>query len=489
MHGKFLGLDIGTSSTKGVIVDEAGQILASTTRAHQVQRPHPGWVEMDGRIWWEEFQSIAAELLAAAGPVDAIGVSGMGPCTLLSDADGQPLRPAILYGVDTRASAEVAALSAEFSETELLGTYGSLLSSQAVGPKLAWLQAHEPEAWAKARYLFMPASYLVWQLTGEYTLDHHSASQCTPLYRLADEKWDDENWRRLAGGIERPRLGWAGQCAGLTREGLEGIAAGIPVTFGTIDAWTEAVGAGAAGSGDLMLMYGTTMFLIATDTAQMQHPAFWGTRGVYEGQWCLAGGMATSGAITDWLRRLSGRDFGELLEAAAQVGPGAGGLLLQPYFAGERTPISDPEARGAILGLTIEHEIGHLYRAALEGTALAVRHNLDVMRERGLQLQRVVAAGGGTTGDLWPQIVSDVTGQAQEIPSFTIGASYGCALLASGLVGEQADIRTWNPTARLIEPDPARHELYERLYQHYLQLYPATREISHDLARLQKELR
>jgi xylulokinase len=485
----FLGVDVGTSSSKGVLVTPGGEILRSAVRAHSVQRPQAGHVEMDGFTWWDEFVSIASELTAQGDvAVAAVGVSGMGPCVLLTDENDTPLRPAILYGVDTRAAAEVASLTQELGADEILERCGSALSSQSVGPKLAWLRDHESELFARARRLYMPSSWLVRRLTGEYVLDLHSASQCTPMFDTRAMAWYRPWSDPIAPGLELPPLRWAGEMAGRTTRAVAGIEAGVPVITGTIDAWSEAVSVGAHEVGDLMLMYGTTMFLINTVRAPVTSASMWGTVGALEGTRNLAGGMATSGAITGWLRDLvGGPDYPTLIAEAASSGPGARGLLMLPYFAGERTPIMDPDARGVIAGLTLTHTRGDLYRAALEATAFGVRHNIETMSAAGATIDRVVAVGGGAQGALWPQIVSDVTGMAQIIPSKTIGASFGAAFLAATLEND-VRIEEWNPPAGICRPDASAKAGYDDLYAHYLDLYPATREINRALAQRQKSL-
>lgn len=487
LRAAVIGVDIGTSSSKGVLVDLTGELVATATREHTVARPAPNHVEMDGAVWWSEFVAIAGELVAAAAEHDlgitAVGVSGMGPCTLLTDAAGDPLRPAILYGVDMRAAAEIAELTDRYGGDAIVARCRSALTSQAVGPKLAWVQRHEPAAFAAARRLFMPASYLAWQLTGEYVLDHHSASQAVPLYDPEAGAWYEPWWAELAGAIEPPRLAWSNDIAGTVTSGaaaVTGLPAGIPVTVGTIDAWAEAVSVGATAVGDLMLMYGTTMFLVATTATPVSAPPLWGTVGAFPGTSNLAAGMATSGAITAWVRALTGGEYGALLDAAAEVPPGADGLLLLPYFAGERTPFEDPDARGLLAGLTLDHGRGHLYRAALEATAMGVRHNLDAIAAAGVQIDRVVAVGGGTASMLWPQIVADVTGRPQQLRRHSIGASFGSAFLAAATIADVA-IDSWNPPAATIAPDPARTAVYDQLYPLYLDLYRVTAAITHRL--------
>ncbi|MEU6494960.1 FGGY family carbohydrate kinase [Streptomyces sp. NPDC046984] len=484
-----IGVDIGTSSSKGVLVALDGTVIRTAVREHTVDRPAPGHSEMDGQIWWEEFVSLTRELTAAHDTqVVAVGVSGMGPCVLLTDEKDQPVRPAVLYGVDTRSVAQIARLEAELGPEAITERCGSRLTGQAAGPKIAWIAEHEPEQYARARRLYMPSSWLVRGLTGAYVLDHHSASQCTPLYDTTAHDWYRPWTSRIAPGLELPTLRWSGERAGLvTSEAarLTGLPAGIPVTVGTIDAWAEALSVGAHGIGDLMLMYGTTMFLVHTVPGLLRHPALWSTVGALPGTRNLAGGMATSGAVTGWLRDLfAAGDYGELLRLAGESGPGARGLLMLPYFAGERTPVDDPRARGVIAGLTLSHTRGDLYRAALEATAFGVRHNIETLVDAGGDIRRVVAVGGGVRGGLWTRIVSDVTGRAQELRATSVGAGYGGALLAAQLVSD-ADIDAWNPVVDVVEPHPETADSYDRLYALYRELYPASAPVVHALADLQ----
>jgi xylulokinase len=481
-----IGVDIGTSSSKGVLVGVDGQVVRSATREHAVDRPRPGWVEMDGEVWWREFIDLSRELL---GPADvevvAVGVSGMGPCVLLANEAGAPLRPAILYGIDTRSTAQIARLSDQLGPDEIRRRCGSALSTQAAGAKVAWVADNEPETFARARRLFMPSSWLVLKLTGEYVLDQHSASQCTPLYDTEKREWYRPWVDLVAPDLSLPPLRWPGEVAGVITRGaaaLTGLPADIPVITGTIDAWAEAISVGAQGVGDLMLMYGTTMFLINTVPDLVTSPSLWGTVGALPDTRNLAAGMATSGAITSWLRDLFGSlDYAALIKLAERSGPGANGLLMLPYFAGERTPVMDPEARGVIAGLTLTHTRGDLYRAALEATGLGVRHNIETIEAAGGEVRRIVAAGGGAQGTLWTQIVSDITERPQEIPSQTIGASYGGAFLAAQTVGEFS-IDAWNPVKEIREPRPEYAERYDELFTLYLNLYTSTRAIAHTLA-------
>jgi xylulokinase len=491
MTTALLGIDIGTSSTKGVLATEQGEVLATATRQHKTSMPRPGWAEHDAdAIWWSDVREVAKELLTGADVrLAGVCVSGIGPCLLVADEDGRPLRPAILYGIDTRATAEIAELSDKLGAEAILQRCGSPLTTQAVGPKLLWLSRHEPATFAASRRMFMASSYAAWRLTGEYVLDHHSASQCDPMYSLAEGRWAADWAADLAGPVQLPPLRWPGEVTGhvTPRAAAEtGIPAGTPVAAGTIDAWSEAVSAGVRDPGEYMVMLGTTMFFTATTERPLADPRLWSTAGAFPGTWTLAGGMAASGALINWASDLTGVDVPQLMDEAAAVPPGADGLLILPYFAGERTPVFDPQARGTVFGLTLRHGRAHLYRAFLEATAFGTRHNLDTFADVGARLERGVAVGGGTMSNLWPQILADVTGRELHIPEVTVGAAYGDAFLAAAATGRVDPGSRWDRTRAVITPDLATAHRYARLYELYREAYPATAPISHALAATQE---
>ena len=492
MSGLLLGVDVGTASTKGVLARPDGEVVATAERPHELSLPQPGWAEHDAeKVWWDDFVSVCRELLEGADEgIAAVCTSGIGACLLPADGNGNPLRPAILYGIDSRAEAEVEELNDRYGREALLSRCGSVCTTQAVGPKLLWLQRNEPKVWEKTRKFFMANSFISWRLTGEYVLDHHSASQCDPLYDLQEFGWIRDRAEEVAPGLPLPRLLWPAEVVGeVTPEASEatGIPAGTPVAAGTIDAWSEGASVGVQNPGDLMLMYGTTMFIVEVLEEALHHPGLWGTTGILPGTHDLAAGMATSGALTGWLQKISGGiSYEDLTEEAATVPPGSDALVVLPYFAGERTPLFDPKARGIISGLTIGHGRGHLYRAMLEATAYGVRHIFESMREAGAGGERLVAVGGGTKGGLWTQIISDVTGRPQDLPEQAIGAAYGDALLAARAVGLAGPDTDWSRIVDTVEPDEANREIYDELYGVYRELYPATREQMHHLAGLQK---
>ncbi|AMO61398.1 FGGY-family carbohydrate kinase [Mycolicibacterium phlei] len=484
----LLGIDMGTGSTKGVLVDTSGSVVASETIPHSMDLPRPGWAEVDpDAVWWQEVCTISRVLTAQVPSGDRVGamcVSGVGPCLVLCDSDLRPLRPAILYGIDTRATAEIESLTEEFGEQNILDLAGTPLSSQAVGPKIEWVRRNEPDVFEQSRGWYGSNSYIAAKLTGEYVMDHHTASQCDPMYITREFDWNLQWAKRICGHLPLPRLAWPTEVVGTVTAdaaAATGVPAGTPVIAGAVDAYSEAFSVGVRAPGDQMLMYGSTMFLVQVIDEYHSDPALWITAGVERGSLALAAGTSTAGSLINWLQSVTGgASFDDLMAEAQAVPPGSEGLVVLPYLAGERTPVFDPQARGVVAGLTLRHSRGHLFRAAYEGIAFGIRQILDRFDDAHAGT-RTVAVGGGLRSPIWTQAVSDITGRSQLIPEQAIGASYGDALLAgigAGLVPPETD---WARIAREVTPDPANRELYDELYAVWRELYPATREQVHRL--------
>lgn len=496
-----LGVDLGTYEAKGVAVAPDGSIVASATRPHRMGVPRPGWAEHDPEgVWWDGFIAVVSQILAheqvTAERIAAVGCSGIGPCVLPVDADGRPLRDAILYGVDTRSTAQIAALEETFGVETIFARTGNRLTTQSAGPKITWIRDEEPEVFAAARRFVTSQTFLVGRLTDRWVIDHGTAGYYDPLYDPERLRWAPD-W---SGGVvdenRLPELGWSDEIAGAVTPGaaeLTGLRAGTPVVVGATDAPAEAVGSGVTVPGRVMVMYGSTVFIIGVLDRPVPDPRMWSAPFVFPGTYVLAGGTATAGTLTRWFVDLvapgvSVEDlaalFKSLAEEAATTPPGAEGLLLLPYFSGERTPLNDPKARGTIFGLTLTHGRGHLYRALLEGIAQGVRANLEVYRECGIDFEVIRAVGGGTKNELWLQAVSDVTGSEQTVVTGP-GAAYGDAFLAAlavGTVDGPEAIDGWLEPSAVVRPEPSRSDLYERQAQRIAALYQATRSLMHEIA-------
>lgn len=485
-----LGVDIGTYESKGVLVDAKGVIIASASHSHQMTVPRPGWAEHDAdQDWWGDFVHITKELLAKSQvkPEDiaCIATSAIGPCMLPVDAAGTPLMNAVLYGVDTRASAEIELLNAEIGADSIFETCGNALTSQSVGPKILWFRRHCPDLFARTACILSATSYLTFRLTGQFAIDHYTAASFSPLYDVTRLNWINDR-SSIIPVTQLPRLGWATDIAGhvTARAAREtGLAAGTPVTIGTIDAAAEAVSVGVASPGDMMVMYGSTIFIIQVTAARVRDPALWYAPWITPGLHASMAGLSTSGTLTHWFRNTLARDadFTTLTTEAAASPKGANGLLCLPYFSGERTPLHDPLAKGAFFGLNLTHTRGDMFRAALEGIASATAHITETYAAANAAPARILAVGGGTKNEVWLQATSDLTGLSQMICEKTIGASFGDAFLAACAVGlaKPADITAWNEPTRRIAP--AQESACIKQYPLWRALYTQTREIAHKL--------
>jgi xylulokinase len=504
----LLGIDVGTYESKGVLALPDGTLIAQAALPHELSLPQPGWAEHDAEgVWWHDVCALARRLLdlsgVAAEEIAGVGVSAIGPTVVPTDEQGIALRPAILYGIDTRSTAQIAALNAELGEAQIFAVHGNPLSTQMTGPKIRWLADHEPEIYRRAAMFATATSYLVHRLTGQWVADYYTAIGFGPLFDVHQAAYNPATTGPIVELERLAPLAWPTDVAGTITEvaaRATGLRAGTPVVVGTVDAAAEAISVGVIEPGQMMLMYGTTLFFIQVTEQVVPSKELWAGIGMFPGTAALAAGMATTGALTRWFRdQFGGRElaaqeaggpnaYTALTEAAGAIPPGAGGLVALPYFSGERTPINDPLARGLIAGLTLSHSRAHVYRALLESVAYGIRHHVEVMAALNAAPRELIAVGGGTQNALWLQIVSDVCGLPQRVPARTIGAAYGDAFLAGlgvGLISDPSAIEFWAGGGHIVRPDLARHAAYAPFYSLYHDLYQQSRGSLHALARLQ----
>jgi len=493
----LLGVDIGSYSAKGVLLSQAGEIVATATQAHEMKVPGPGLAEHDADLdWWGGFCSVTRQLLEQTGidpkQIASVGCSGIGPCMLPVDATGKALRAAVLYGIDTRAKDEIIEMTQRYGADFIMDHCGMSLTTQAVGPKVLWLARHEPEVMAQAAHIVGCPTYLVQRLTGVCVVDHYGAANYAPFYDVEKLAWNTELTRDICSPDLLPEVRWTSEIAGhihaqAARE--TGLAEGTPVIVGTVDAAAEATSVGVLGHGDLMVMYGTSIFFIEVVPELHRDARHWAAPYLFPGTWAAMGGVSTGGALTHWFRReltqLDDRDagFASLQAEAAQSPPGANGLIVLPYFSGERTPINDPLARGLFFGLNLTHQRADLYRALLEGVGHATRHNLDMFDEV-YPARALYAVGGGVNNALWIQSSVDIANKTQRVRQHTVGAAMGSAFLAGIGVGmfEPSDIERINPVEREIHPQASVRQLYDRDHHIFLALYRSTRGLMAELS-------
>lgn len=504
----LMGIDVGTYETKGVLVTPEGTVVATEVMPHKMIFPRAGWAEHDPEgTWWGDVTHVSKALLAtesiSADQVKGVGISAIGPDVLPIDENFKPLRNGILYGVDTRAVDEIAEMNERHGADYIFNTCGNALSSQATGPKILWIKKNEPEVYEKARWFVDATTFIVARLTGRVVVDHFSAGSHHPMYDPWKRDWNDELNDGIVERERLPELAWSHELAGTVTEWAAsetGLNVGTPVSVGTIDAGAESFSVGVTEPGEMMMMYGSTIFMIqVTDNDQARDERLWVAPYLFPGTWCLLAGMATSGALTRWFRDSFAADlvaaeeaggepaYGVLTREAGESQPGSGGVIVLPYFSGERTPINDPKAKGVIFGLSLTHTRGDLFRATLEGMGHGIKQHVDMFTEMGAPPHTIQAVGGGTKNAVWLQSVSDISGVPQKVAPVTVGASYGDALLAAiatGIVSGPEAIRDWQGEGSIVTPNPAMADTYAPLHEIYTGLYEATKEQMHQLHEL-----
>ena len=487
MGEHLLGIDIGTTSTKAVLCDLKGDVLAEASAPAVLHSPRPGWAEADPEEWWANVCRVAPRCLEAAGAaassIAAVGVSGMVPAVVLLDRDERVLRPSIQQN-DARSHHEIAELKTRVDETLVLHRTGNPVTQQSIGPKLQWLRRHEPAVMERAVKVVGSYDFIVNRLTGTPSIERNWALE-SGLWDLHREEWDGELLalasleRELLPPVRRPE-----EVVGrITREAAAatGLMEGTPVVAGSADHVASAFSAGLSDYGDLLVkLGGAGDILCCLDRPEGDSRLFLDYH-VIPGKYLLNGCMAASGSIIRWFREQFApeAEYTALDDEAAKVPAGSDGLVLLPYFLGEKTPIFDPLARGLLFGLTLSHTRAHIYRAVLEGIGFGFYHHLEVLADRGLRPAVARVANGGARSELWRQVTADVLGIPLEQTARHPGSSLGVAFVAGMGVGafdDWREIERYIEVAGVTEPDMANHDRYRRLYALYREVYTALKE-------------
>ncbi|GAO76189.1 xylulose kinase [Meiothermus taiwanensis] len=464
----LLGLDLGTGSLKALLLDFNGQVRGEASRPYPVAAPHPGWAESDPEDWW---RAAAEATQAAVGPlasqVVAVGLSGQMHGVVLSDPAGQPLRPAILWA-DGRAVRELSALKA--LPESLRHRLANPLVVGMAAPSLLWLERHEPRPYAEARWALQPKDWLRLRLTGQAASEPSDASG-TLLYDLLADTWAWEALERLGLRTELlPPLLPSGAVAGhLTRAAARwlGLPEGLPVATGAADTAAALLGSGLA-VGQVQLTVGSgAQIAVLLDTLQIDPTLRTHRyRAARPQQWYALAAMQNAGLALEWVRNMLHLSWEEAYREAQQAPAGCEGLCFLPYLTGERTPHLNPQARGVWAGLRLNHQRGHLMRAALEGVAYSLREGLEALGAAIPPQAPLRLSGGGSQEPFWQQMLSDVLGRPLVSTPTPSASARGAALLAGMAVGITLEVaRSETPVA---EPQSS---IYEEGYQRYKQLY------------------
>ena len=489
----LIGLDVGTTGCKVLLINPAGEVIASATEEYPMYTPRPLWAEQNPEDWWRAAQACFRALLAHLRPdqIKGIGLTGQMHGLVLLDKAGQVLRPCIMWN-DQRTAAQCYAMTEKVGADRLLRIAGNPALPGFTAPKILWVKEHEPQVYAKTAHVLLPKDYIRYRLTGELATEVSDAAG-TILLDVGKRQWSEEILRDLdvprdwmPAVHESPVITGKVSKAAATATGLR---EGTPIVGGGGDQAAGAVGSGIVKAGIVSVTVGTSGVVFAHTDNLMVEPQ--GRLHAFchavPGAWHVMGVTLAAGGSLRWFRdtlghperavaELTGVDpYFVLMAEAAKAPAGSEGLLFLPYLSGERTPYPDPNAKGVFCGLTVRHAKPHLVRAVMEGVTYSLRDCVELIKGMGLSIGQVRASGGGARSELWRQILAEVFDVELVTLTSTEGAPYGAALLAGVGTGVYANVpeacENTLHVATLVEPDPQRAQIYEDYYQIYRQMY------------------
>lgn len=494
-----IGLDIGTTSTIGILVRLPDTVVKLVSRPVTLRSPKPGWAEEDPQQWWANVCAITRELLetsgVAASEITAVGVAGMVPAVVLLDADGGLLRPSIQQS-DGRCAAEVEELKSEIDEAAFVRRAGNGINQQLVAAKLRWIEKNEPAVFSQVATVFGSYDYINWRLTDERRIEQNWALEAGFVDLASHELADDLiAHTHLPRGAVPPKALSHEVIGTVTPEAAAetGLAAGTPVVGGAADMIASALAAGIAREGQALLKFGGAIDVLVASNRAVPDPRMFLDYHLVPGLFMPNGCMATGGSGLNWLAEnfaggerqaatAAGLTLHQHLDRlAADIPAGTDGVSVVPYFLGEKTPIHDALARGTITGLSLNHTIGHVWRALLEAYAYAVAHHIEVFRDMGHDPREFLASDGGANSGVWMQIVADVLQQ----PVHTLGGHPGSCLGAAwtaamgvGLANDWAGVDRFVSRGNRIMPNPANAAIYAEGYARFGEIYRSLKHLA-----------
>ncbi|MEQ6360600.1 xylulokinase [Thermoanaerobacter thermohydrosulfuricus] len=484
----FLGIDLGTSAVKIILIEEKGNVIGSTSKEYPVYYPQPGWSEQNPEDWWNATKDGIRELIIKTGvkngDIKGIGLSGQMHGLVLLDENNNVLMPAILWN-DQRTQEECDYITQTLGKERLTKYTGNKALTGFTAPKILWVKKHRTDIYKKIHRILLPKDYIRFKLTGEYATDVSDASG-TLLFDVENRKWSKE----MLDALEIP-YNWMPKCyestevtGYVTKEAadLTGLKEGTIVVGGGGDQASGAVGTGTVKSGIVSVALGTSGVVFASqdkyvvDEENRLHSFCHAN-----GKWHVMGVMLSAAACLKWwidnIINFNGSSitYEKLLEEAEKVTPGSGGLIFLPYLMGERTPHSDPYARGSFIGLNMTHKREHMTRAILEGVAFGLRDSLEIIKELNIPVNEVRVSGGGAKSVLWRQILADIFGVRVDMVNATEGPAFGAAIMSAVGYGIFKDVE--EATSKLIKvtdsvyPIEENKDKYNEVYTVYKDLY------------------
>lgn len=495
----FLGIDVGTNESKAALIDHQCQLVAFASEPHPLMNPQPGWFEHDAEEdWWGSFCRLSKQVLADSGidpaQIGCVGLSALGCDCVPVDENCTALCNAILYGVDSRSHEEIEWLNDKFGD-QAEALFGHPICSSDIAPKILWIKNNRPEIYEKTAKFLTGSSYLCAKLTGEYTIDQYLAEDFLPLYDLKNRTADEEHCPLFCRPDQLAQVRSATDIAGQVTEKAAretGLCAGTPVLVGTGDSGAEAVSTGVFQPGDIMVQLGSSCFFVYLTDHLVEENRLWPGTFIIPEVYSICAGTNTAGTLTKWFRDQLYGDLTSAEEAggenayaamaadAAGIPAGSDGLICLPYFAGERTPLNDPFAKGMFFGLDLHHTRAHLYKAALEGIGYTIAQHFDILEENDLPVKKVMVVGGGTKNPVWLQIVADILGRPVCTAKVTFGAAYGDAIMAAlsgGAYASWAELEKVVRPDRIIQPNQDAHKVYAAQKPIFDQLYRNNKDL------------
>ncbi len=491
--GLSIGLDVGTSGVKALLVTEEGHIAASAVEEYLLLTPKPGWTEQEPEEWWAASCRVLNALVEQApGPIEAIGLTGQMHGAVFLDSDGQVIRPALLWN-DQRTAKECADIETRIGSQRLRDITGNPALTGFQAPKILWLKDNEPAAYARLRHVLLPKDFIRYRLSGVFASDASDAAG-TLLLDLAERDWSEEILAALdIPPAWLPRVHEGPEVTGhVSGEGAKasGLPEGLPVIAGGGDNAAAAVGSGVVGDGNGFVSLGTSGVVFVASEKPRIDPA--GALHAFchavPGRYHLMGVILSAGGSLRWYRdtlaRIKTDDkdgaYAQIFARAATIEPGADGLFYLPYLAGERTPHMDPFARGAFAGLSLAHDDRHMARAVIEGISFAIKDSLVLMNRLGVAPDRLFAVGGGARSPLWRSWLASVLDVGLQRLEVEEGPAMGAALLGAVGAGIHRDVdsavaATVRPSGPVEEPSNDLKAAYQAVYDRFTRLYPALR--------------
>ncbi|MGZ3647017.1 MAG: FGGY-family carbohydrate kinase [Ktedonobacteraceae bacterium] len=488
-----LGIDVGTTALKAIALECEKGIVAQAEMAHELFSSQAGWAEEDPERWWTTTVESIRQLLKVipAESIEAVGVSGMVPAMVILDASGDPLRLSIQQN-DVRANIEVDELRADVDLKEFLSITGCMPNQQSVDTKWRWLKRHEPEVVERAAHVCGSYDFIVYRLTGHYSLEENWAAE-SGFYDVVQHRWHPPylEHANMAPDLLPPVHQPIEIVAGVTDEvaRMTGLLPGTPVVAGSADHVAAALASGLTQNGDILLKFGGAGDILYCDSRPDPDPHFYFDYHDVPGLTLINGCMASSGSLVKWFSNTlaNGMSPQDLDLEAQAIEPGAGGIIALPYFLGEKTPIFDPAARGVFAGLMLHHTRAHLYRAILEAVCYGFAHHLELLREAGRPIRRVVAADGGSRSALWMQIAADIVNLPVQVVAGEAASALGAAYVAAmgaGMFSDWSDITRFISQGPIYHPQSAVVPRYRKGFALYRELYIRLQSYLPELAQL-----